>query len=171
MNTELLQRVRDHIANDAPFSMGCWYGWDAMSRVRQDEVLEDLAAGVPVNVTSCDTPACIAGWAVLLADPDAVGNAYERASEELAWHSPFITAAVAELLLGLDDNRLFFDDKWPQLWTDDDGYDTRSEDLRAEAIQLIDELLDGQNPWDTGRLTGATARILGRNHINPERAT
>ena len=135
-NIELIKQVRDAIKNeDNLFDMECWGvdlspsgGW-----FRVD------AGDVP---TLCGTPACLAGWGVMLGSPQ-IGRLPSMADVRRP------ARAVPDLASDLMDVpfHLFHTMLWPT-WAR--GL-ARDEGERAAAVALLDDIIRGLNPWGVSR--------------------
>ena len=128
LNLELLQKVRDAIADEGnAFDMGGWgvavsprTWWPAIRRAPTD----------------CGTPACIAGWAI------RIGQRRRRSPPPRAWTPGYSNSAIEEVaarLLRTKDGYLFYRSLWPD-W----AYRLPE---RAGALALLDALIAGQDPW------------------------
>lgn len=127
MNTELLARVRDRIAQEGEehFGMGDWV-------VATNGVDEIAVEKDGFTIALCTTSMCIGGWAIHESDEQAV----------LMGHGAEPIGSVARELLELTVEQaavLFYKDKWPDRFLyDDDG----AEIPEVEgALELIDEVL------------------------------
>ena len=128
MNVELLQKVRDAIADEGtPFDMGTWgVGVSATTWWMEDYDSEP---------SECNTPACVAGWAIRLSPlkrRDGPGRCIQRGVK-----------AKASRLLGLGPTPayqpLFRQHMWPPF--------ARDLPERQGALALLDALIAGQDPW------------------------
>jgi hypothetical protein len=127
MNVEKLHQIKDSILqNPSQFDMGNWFGFSDSS--------------------SCGTVACIAGWAI---------HHYENKNGErtLAESGRFPLSkhvdAVAQEILWLPNNRLFFVSKWPMPLQESFALAHGNRQRQAKvAAKVIDNYIE-TNGWET----------------------
>ena len=147
VNVRLMQKVRDQIANeDTLFDMKQWGVSIGPGETWYGTWYNDHM-GETVSQEACDTPACLAGWAIRLADDeDDIGKLANEGTDD-----GDSIALRGIQLLGLDAVKagfsdcghvLFFHEDWPS------GYPWATPSLRRKsAIRLLDEIIAGRNPW------------------------
>ena len=131
MNKELLQKVRDRLADESVYYDQGDY-WCAPNLGRID--LEQVTKGKEF----CGTPCCIAGHAIAEAGID---KAYEVRNKD------FPNAAEVILDLTPDEANVMFDAT--PIRDDDDYYECR-ESTREEALAMLDHAIEtGEVKWET----------------------
>lgn len=139
LNTPLLRKVRDAVDDENnAFDMNQWgvlsfqnTWWHA-----NDDGDEGTAA--------CGTPACIAGWTIML----SLEHVDEPPTNDPDQNPAHLAADLLGLEtdpLDLEDHPLFWAARWPEKqrmnWTKSDKW------ARDSAVELLDMMLDGVNPW------------------------
>jgi hypothetical protein len=137
LNKKLLMEIRDHVLEE-PRRLVMW-NWRIDSDGPGDTYEDDNA--MEVEFPSCNTAACIGGWACILSKVESANLNY---------------AATARELLGLDDvqaGNLFSYAAWPQPFSDQYTEASTPQARALVAANFLEKVIesDGAILYDTAR--------------------
>lgn len=139
LNMELFKKIKKHIlARPSRLRMDTW----VRRGNPKDTIYNHMPGyGEPENfkLPDCGTVGCIAGWAVLLANPDlATDKSFGRGEERLSISTASYAASDLHIKAEYKPFELFYVDYWPTQYAD--SY--RKAKTQKERAKLMCEVID-----------------------------